>query len=76
MRAYGTIEDARSSLVEHIGVLFPLPPGDIILLYRDVYGLYRVIYSELTKQLPFNCDEIIEYAQTPERTNHVETSTS
>jgi len=73
MRAYGTVEAARNSLVDHVEVLFPLREQDILVLYRDIFGLYRVIYTTTGKSMPTIADAIIEYASNGERT-YVQTS--
>ena len=75
MRAYGTVEAARESLVDHIEVLFPLRAQDILVLYRDVFGLYRICYTTTGDSMPTIADAIIEYASNGEKT-YVQTSES
>ena len=66
MKAYATVEECRYNFIEHVEVLFPLPKTDLLLLYRDIFGLYRIAYCIRDGNLPTHCDEIIEYATTEE----------
>lgn len=63
MKAFATIEEARCRFIDHIEVLFPIPETDILVLYRDVFGLYRIAYANRDGKLPTRCDEIVEYAE-------------